>query len=163
MLQYNLTCLHSRLKLPRSKSLTQSISNQPLLLYSPFLMFSFGSFIGPTAFVLFLLTPKPPSVSTMLTELATNPWGKDIIHSLLLLGALPSTSTQRDPPNTRKGWRKGPDPFLLEPSQHWHICQQTTESLSAPDLHILSSCSQPPASHLGINQENSKIPAHYIF
>lgn len=138
MLQYNLTCLYSRVKISQSKTLTKNISNHFSSSLQPFPHVFFWLFYRPYCMcVVSLLGPKLPSMSTVFTELGTNHWGKDIIYSLLPLGAPPSTRTKKDPQNTRQGWSKGPDPFLLELSQHWNICQN-------PFL-LLTSTSSPPA------------------
>lgn len=157
MFQYNLTCLHSRLKILQSKSLTKTF--QTSLLFSTALSWCFllVPFYAYCTCVVSLLAPKLPSTSTMLTESGTNHWGKDLIYSLLPLGAPPSTTTQRSTWNTRKVWKKGPDPFFLELKQQWHICQQITASLST-DLHILSSCSQPPCLTPGHNPRKKQDP-----
>lgn len=161
MLQYNLVCLHSRLKIPQSKSLTKNISNHPPLLYSPLLTFSFGSFTGPTTRVWFL----SQSPSYIPYNNAYRAWNKLLGQGYNLFSPSPgstpppSTRTQRDPGNTRKGWRKGPDPFLLELSQHWHICQQTTTTLSAPDLLLTSPCLTPENKP---RKQQDSCPQHFL-
>lgn len=94
MLQYNLTCLHFRLKIPQWKDLTKNISNQPPLLYSPFLMFSFGSFTGPT-----VVSPQ----ATFHVSNAYRAWKKLLGQGYNLFSPCPgSTPKHKYPKGPRK-------------------------------------------------------------